>query len=229
MPEEDTELIGEAENGLENDMNVFNEEVFDVVENMPRPSGGMEGWTHYLSENLTYPAEAKKKGVEGTVYVAFIITKEGEIIAPTILRGIGCGADEEAVRVVQAAPKWIPGEQMGQKVDVKMRVPIRFKLADGDLEETPNESSGKKMDIVLLDKNHILLNGKRMKTNELAKEISSKHGNERIESGLITTVISSRGNVKMAQLSDVQDILRNHGIRRVNYLGQNAITPVLVF
>ena len=229
MSEDDTELIGEAEKGLENVLNVSNEEVFDVVENMPSPPGGMEGWSRYLSENLTYPAEAKRKGVEGTVYVAFTITKEGIIIEPTILRGIGCGADEEAVRIIQAAPNWIPGEQRGEKVNVKMHVPIKFKLADGGLEKSPNESSGRKIDILLLDENHIRLNGKQIKTNELAKEISSTHGDDRIENGLITAVISGRENIKMGQISDVQGVLRNHGIRKISYLGSNAITPVLVF
>jgi|SRR5690554_518413 len=229
MPEEDAELIGEAEKRLEDALNVSNEVVFDRVENMPSPPGGMESWSHYLSENLTYPAEAKKSGVEGTVYVTFTVAKDGEIIEPTILRGIGCGADEEAIRVIQAAPNWIPGEQQGQKVAVRMRIPIRFKLADDDMGETPNESSARKMDIVLLDENYILINGRRVKINELAKEISSRQGSGRIEHALITAVISARENIKMGQVSDVQEILRNHGIRRVKYLGQNAITPVLVF
>lgn len=229
MPEEDAELIGKAEKGLENAINVSNEEVFDVVENMPSPPGGMESWNHYLNENLTYPAEAKENGVEGTVYVTFTITKKGEIIEPTILRGIGCGADEEAIRVIQAAPNWIPGEQRGQKVNVKMRIPIKFQLTDNGLEETPNKSLGKKMDIILLDANHLLFNGRRMKINELAKEMPGKHGSEWIENDQTTAIISAREDIKMAQVSDVQEILRNHGIRKVKYLGHNAITPVLVF
>ncbi|MEX2513996.1 MAG: M56 family metallopeptidase [Cyclobacteriaceae bacterium] len=103
-------------------------EIFDVVEEMPSPQGGMEGWNKYLSENLVYPASAKEKGVEGTVYLSFTVTKTGELRDVNILRGIGGGADEAAMKVIRNSPKWNPGRQRGQEVAVKMRVPIRFKL-----------------------------------------------------------------------------------------------------
>ena len=103
-------------------------EIFDVVEEMPSPQGGLEGWNKYLSENLVYPASAKEKGVEGTVYLSFTVTKTGELRDVNILRGIGGGADEAAMKVIRNSPNWIPGRQRGQEVAVKMRVPIRFKL-----------------------------------------------------------------------------------------------------
>ncbi|MEX2594965.1 MAG: M56 family metallopeptidase [Anditalea sp.] len=101
-------------------------EVFDVVENMPVPSGGMEGWNQYLANNLDYPREAKENGTTGTVYLSFVVDTEGSIQYVEILRGIGSGCDEEAIKTIQNAPKWVPGTQGGQKVNVKMRLPIRF-------------------------------------------------------------------------------------------------------
>ena len=110
--------------------------VYDVVEKMPRPEGGMDGWNAYLEQNLQYPERAKQANIEGTVYVVFTVDKEGSLVMPEILRGIGAGADEEALRLVNEAPKWIPGSHRGRIVNVKMRIPIRFKLARNNSEET---------------------------------------------------------------------------------------------
>ncbi len=107
-------------------------EVFDVVETPPMPPGGMAGWNQYLSQNLQYPAEARQLGIEGTVIVVFVINSDGSISDVEILRGIGGGADEEAVRVVQNAPNWEPGKQRDRTVNTRMRLPIRFKLGDGN-------------------------------------------------------------------------------------------------
>lgn len=104
------------------------DEIFDVVENAPMPPGGMEGWNQYLSKNLKYPTQARRMGIEGTVYVVFVVNTDGSIQDVAILRGIGGGCDEEALRVVSNAPKWEPGKQRGRPVRVRMRLPIRFKL-----------------------------------------------------------------------------------------------------
>lgn len=105
------------------------DEIFDVVETMPTPPGGMEGWNKYLSGNLKYPTQARRMGIEGTVYVVFVVNTDGSIQDVEILRGIGGGCDEEAMRVVRNAPNWQPGKQRGKPVRVKMRLPIRFKLS----------------------------------------------------------------------------------------------------
>ena len=110
--------------------------VYDVVEKMPQPEGGINGWNAYLEQNLQYPQRAKQANIEGTVYVVFTVDKEGNLVKPEILRGIGAGADEEALRLVNEAPKWIPGSQKGQVVHVKMRIPIRFSLARSNDEHT---------------------------------------------------------------------------------------------
>jgi TonB family protein len=104
------------------------DEVFDVVEQQPNPEGGMAGWNNYLARNINYPLEARQQGVEGTVIVVFEIHTDGSIHQVEILRGIGGGADEEAIRVVQNAPKWEPGRQRGRAVKTRMRLPIRFKM-----------------------------------------------------------------------------------------------------
>mgnify|MGYP005750402893 CR=1 FL=1 len=116
-------------------------EIFDVVEEQPQPVGGLQAWNQYLMKNLRYPEEARKMGVEGTVIVVFTINKDGSISNPEILRGIGAGADEEAIRVVAEAPNWEPGYQKGIAVNTRMRLPIRFKLAGSESKPTSPELS----------------------------------------------------------------------------------------
>lgn len=103
-------------------------EVFDVVEEAPTFPGGMEAWNKFLGENLRYPAQARNMGVEGTVYVVFEVRADGTVKNVEILRGIGAGCDEEALRVINKSPNWNPGKQRGRTVNVRMRLPIRFKL-----------------------------------------------------------------------------------------------------
>ena len=81
-----------------NDIGKDGKEIFDVTEVQPNPPGGMQGWNEYLKANLTYPAEAKSMGIEGTVILVFVINTDGSISDVEILRGIGGGADEEAIR-----------------------------------------------------------------------------------------------------------------------------------
>lgn len=104
-------------------------EIFDVTEVQPNPPGGMAGWNDYLKANVTYPAEAKSMGIEGTVIVVFVVNSDGSVSNPEIIRGIGGGADEEALRVVQNSPNWEPAMQKDRIVNCRMRLPIRFKLS----------------------------------------------------------------------------------------------------
>lgn len=105
------------------------DEIFDVVEDQPQPPGGMEGWNAYLASNLTYPAQARQMGIEGTVIVAFVINTDGSLQDVEILRGVGAGCDEAAIKVIQNAPNWEPGKQRDIPVRTRMRLPIRFKLS----------------------------------------------------------------------------------------------------
>jgi TonB family protein len=102
--------------------------VFTVVENPPSYPGGQDAMSKYLVENIKYPEEARTKGIQGTVFVTFVIEKDGTVSTVKILRGIGSGCDEEAQRVVSGMPKWIPGKQKGDPVRVQFNLPINFKL-----------------------------------------------------------------------------------------------------
>ncbi|MDA1267589.1 MAG: TonB family protein [Bacteroidetes bacterium] len=105
------------------------DQIFDIVETQPNPPGGMSGWNKYLSDNLKYPTQARRMGIEGTVIVVFVINIDGTIQDVEVLRGIGGGCDEEAAKIVKNAPKWDPGKQRGRPVRTRMRLPIRFKLS----------------------------------------------------------------------------------------------------
>ncbi|GAB4247364.1 MAG: energy transducer TonB [Ekhidna sp.] len=104
------------------------EEIFVIVEQEPTPKGGLVAFYTYLSEELKYPAAAARLGVSGTVYVRFVIEKDGSITAVEVAKGIGAGCDEEAVRVIQNAPPWNPGKQRGVPVRVRKIIPVKFLL-----------------------------------------------------------------------------------------------------
>ncbi|MGK7391207.1 MAG: energy transducer TonB [Candidatus Cyclobacteriaceae bacterium M2_1C_046] len=98
------------------------------AEKMPEPTGGYEAFYKYISKNINYPPQAKRLGVEGTVYVQFVVDEKGEITAIEIARGIGAGCDKEVIRLMENAPKWNPGKQRAVPVKVRMIMPIKFQL-----------------------------------------------------------------------------------------------------
>ncbi|MEI6348440.1 MAG: energy transducer TonB [Bacteroidota bacterium] len=104
-------------------------EIFAIVETSPTYNGGDEARLKFLSQNLKYPAIAIEKGTQGTVYVSFVIEKDGSISNITLKRDIGNGCGDEAIRVVKMMPKWIPGKQQGKLVRVQFIMPISFKLS----------------------------------------------------------------------------------------------------
>jgi len=104
-------------------------EVFTIVEDMPTFPGGDKARNRFLAENIIYPEKATRYGIQGTVYISFIVNREGSVTDVKLLRGIGSGCDEEAVRVVKLLPKWNPGKQGGKTVNVLFNMPIYFKLS----------------------------------------------------------------------------------------------------
>ncbi len=104
------------------------EEVFEIVEQYPQPVGGYEAFYKYLGENIQYPAKAMRMEVSGRVFVQFIVEKDGSLTDIKVVKGIGFGCDEEAVRVIQSAPSWQPGKQRGRPVRVRQSIPIFFVL-----------------------------------------------------------------------------------------------------
>lgn len=157
FPSNTNQLKGQVINGYPSRTNSINElvvvgytpirdsipgEVFKVVEKMPEYPGGSVELLRFLAQNILYPEVARKENIQGLVVVQFIIGKDGTIIDPHVVHGIGGGANEEALRVVKTMPKWKPGTQKGQAVNVQFNLPIRFLLDGGVIEkkaEAPKE------------------------------------------------------------------------------------------
>ena len=116
LPVAATEVLAEEET----------DEIFTIVEEGAAPVGGMPAFYQYLKDNMKYPAVARRAGVEGKVLVSFVVGKDGSISEVTVLKGIGAGCDEEAVRVMAKAPHWKPGKQRGKPVRQRCILPIKF-------------------------------------------------------------------------------------------------------
>ena len=103
-------------------------EIFKVVEEMPEFPGGAAKMMEYIQKNIKYPMMARESDIQGRVFVSFVVEPDGSITNVAVLRGIGGGCDEEALRVVQSMPNWKPGKQRGSAVRCSFTVPIVFKL-----------------------------------------------------------------------------------------------------
>lgn len=102
--------------------------VHDKVDQMPVPPGGMEGFTQYMIQNLKYPKAAKEAKIEGMVMLTFVVKSDGTVDAVEVLRGIGGGCDEEAVRVIKGSGKWTAGIKEGKAVATQLTLPVQFKM-----------------------------------------------------------------------------------------------------
>lgn len=107
-----------------------NNDPFVVVEIMPEFPGGIAALHAYLSKNIEYPRMAREAGISGIVYLSFVVGTDGKLSDISVLRGVGGGCTEEAIRVVKAMPAWKPGIQRSKAVKVKMTLPISFKLVN---------------------------------------------------------------------------------------------------
>jgi TonB family protein len=143
-------------------------DVFDEVDEMPQFPGGMAGMMQYLSNNLRYPQDAREAGTQGRVIVSFIIEKDGSISNAKVAKSTYSSLDDEALRVVSAMPKWIPGKQNGEAVRVKYSVPVSFRLngkeapkPEGTVMSVPVLSPEEK---AVIDENgRITINGRELK------------------------------------------------------------------
>jgi protein TonB len=104
------------------------EEIFFAVESPPAPVGGMKTFYQYVGKNINYPNQARRAGIQGRVFLKFVVNADGAITDITLLKGIGYGCDEEAIKVLRNAPKWQAGKQRGKPVRVFMTLPITFQL-----------------------------------------------------------------------------------------------------
>lgn len=107
---------------------VVETEIFTVVESMPEFPGGAEQMMIFIAKNIKYPPMARESGIQGRVFVNFVVEPNGSVSNVKVLRGIGGGCDEEAIRVVETMPKWTPGRQRGKAVRVSFNLPVRFTL-----------------------------------------------------------------------------------------------------
>ncbi len=129
VPEEKSEAT-------QNKTNQYNkipegEDMFFIVEKMPEFPGGESALRQFIANNIIYPELAKDNGIQGKVYVTFVVSKSGSVANAKIARGVDPLLDKEALRVVNSLPAWIPGYQEGKPVNVSYTVPINFVL-DGD-------------------------------------------------------------------------------------------------
>ena len=114
-------VIDEGDTGNDN-------EVFVIVEDMPEFPGGELALRKWISTNIKYPVIAAENGIQGKVYVTFVVDKDGSVSNARIARGVDPSLDQEALRVVNSLPKWKPGKQRGKPVRVSYTVPINFQL-----------------------------------------------------------------------------------------------------
>jgi len=101
---------------------------FVNFEEMPTFPGGMKAWTEHLKSTVEYPEQAKKLGIEGAVFLSFVVHEDGRVDEVQVRRGIGGGCDEEAVMTLLESPNWVPGKLNGEAVKAKMQVRIVFRL-----------------------------------------------------------------------------------------------------
>lgn len=102
--------------------------VFDMVEQMPQFPGGTEKLNEYLSTHVQYPEEAQEKGIQGRVVVAFVVNRDGSISDVEVARSVDPSLDNEALRVINSMPRWIPGQVGGKNVRVRYTLPLPFRL-----------------------------------------------------------------------------------------------------
>ena len=107
---------------------VVEQEIFQIVEEMPAFPGGEKALLEYVAKGIKYPQIARETGIQGRVFVGFVVEPDGSISNVKLLRGIGGGCDEEAMRVIKSLPKWKPGKQRGKAVRVSYQIPVFFKL-----------------------------------------------------------------------------------------------------
>lgn len=121
-------LIGMTNVFAQQETTTTAEKVFDVVDEMPSFPGGQGAMMEFLSKNIKYPVVAEENGIQGRVLVKIVVKKDGTIDSPKVIKSVDPSLDKEAVRVVKTMPKWIPGKQKGEPVNVSFTVPVTFRI-----------------------------------------------------------------------------------------------------
>lgn len=128
IEEIDEEIFEDHGIAIVEEENFSNQKIYDIVDEMPAFPGGDYELIKYIEENLNYPQDAMESGIHGRVFVKIIVEPNGSISSAKIIRGLGFGCDEEAIRVIESMPNWKPGRKNGEAVRVNMAVPVNFKL-----------------------------------------------------------------------------------------------------
>ncbi|AHM59376.1 TonB family protein [Flammeovirgaceae bacterium 311] len=118
--------------------------LYTVVEKMPEPEGGLTALYEVISKNMQYPAEVRKRGIQGKVFVRFVVTAQGKVESVEVIKGLDPALDKEAVRMIKLSeeqPGWVPGQEQGERVDVQLVQPVWFKL-EAEKDEHQDSSDG---------------------------------------------------------------------------------------
>jgi protein TonB len=103
-------------------------EIYLGTDEYPEFTGGAKAWSKYMERNLRYPSRAQEEGAAGKVYVSFVVEKDGSITDVSVIKGIGFGCDEEAIKVIKKSPLWKPGKNKGTPVRVRYNMAINFQM-----------------------------------------------------------------------------------------------------
>jgi TonB family protein len=187
-----------------------------VVEQNPDFPGGLNKLLEFLKANIKYPKEAIDKGIQGTVFVQFIVGSDGKIRHAKILRGISNGCDEEALRVVNLMPDWKPGMQNNKRVSTMFQIPVKFQLSAGQYAKAKAKYEKEKSP--LFDKNSIVLKPDQNPefpggNDALLKFISKnvRYPADAMKNGIIGTVIAQFTVNKKGEIINPEIM---HGIGR---------------
>ena len=129
-------------------------EIYQVVEEMPEFPGGMAECMKFLGKNIKYPTIAQENGIQGRVIVQMVVTKEGDLAEAKVVSGVDPNLDAEALRVINSMPKWKPGKQNGEAVNVKYTIPVMFRLSN-ETSEAPESKSASATRETKVDENGI--------------------------------------------------------------------------
>ena len=175
------EALGMEQQDISTQNSAKKEDYFVVVEEMPQLIGGLEE----IQKNIRYPEEAREKGIEGRVYVQFIVNEQGDVENAKVIRGIGSGADEEALRVVRQA-KFEPGYQRGKPVRVQYSLPIFFQLTD-NWQETSSSSEAENQENGLTITSYASTEVAEPEVNYKTMEVNVSESGDIIEGKVIDT------------------------------------------
>lgn len=193
-------------------------QVYDVVEQMPTYPGGTKGMIDFLGKNTKYPEDAIKKDIQGTVYVQFIVEKDGSVSNIKVIRGVHPSLDAEAIRVTKLMENWTPGKQNGKPVSVRFTMPVKFRL-DGDKKTSTNENnttvkvgtSGIKISGDYPDNIVFIINGK-----ESTKEEANKIDPDKIKSINVIKTSSEVAKYGDKSKNGIIEITLKEGITEAN-------------